>query len=167
MKKMNNVLIADDLQTIEIKSKEDNMSYSKPKQLITNSFAKELNNNHTEAIATANKNAKDDANAFWYSLEELENYINHIKTEGIEKGYKIDGIRFYIGKYPNKEEYKEKAGMTTIFLSPTGYKTEAQKSSLLSYSSKEELGQSSDVDEISPLNYGSMGNPPKMSYPSN
>ena len=60
-----------------------------------------------------------DANAIWYSLEELENYIAYAKKASKEKGVEIDGIRIYMGVYPDEEKYLEKAGMTTLFIVPS------------------------------------------------
>lgn len=135
-----------------------------PTQLISTDFAKQLHTNFNTPRQVPNDIIKD-ANAIWYSIEELEKYINYIKTEGKSKGYAVDGIRLYFGRYPNETEYKEKAGMATIFLSPTGDKN-AQKASMLNVTTTQEA-RHPDITELSPLNYGSMGNPPKVSYPSN
>lgn len=131
-------------------------SLVQPAQLITVEKAKELNQNFNLLRLTAS----EDANAVWYSLEELQNYINYIKNEGNQKGYIVDGIRFYLGVYPLTEP-NGKAGYTTIFLSPTGQQvqTAGVKSSLLF-----QQGSSDDITVIQPLNFGSMGNPPKMTY---
>lgn len=154
--------MADDLQTIDLQLNDLDNNTCEPKQLITHEFAKQLCSNHS-----AKKMNDNDANAVWYSLEELENYINFIKKEGNNKGYEVDGIRFYFGTYPNSEKHGEKAGMTTIFLSPTGHKSGAENNKTINFVTKDASSQSDDITEISPLNYGSMGNPPKMVYPSN
>lgn len=154
--KNTNPLVKEELPLLDLQVAEtNNSSYEEPSQLISKDFARLLNNNYT----AKNSNSKD-PNAIWFSLKELENYIHYIKKQGIEKGYEIDGIRFYIGTYPNDAKYDDKAGLTTLFLSPTGTKTEL---ALISKTTE----QSSDIEEISPMNYGSMGNPPKMLYPTN
>jgi hypothetical protein len=133
-------------------------SYEKPKQLITNDFAKQLTGNYTASRpAFAKGTNKIDANAVWYSLAELENYINYIKTEGKQKGYNVDGIRLYYGVYPENYIEQKKAGLTTIFLSPTGAKKNAK------------ILQNShgDIMELLPMNYGGLGNPPKIDYGQN
>lgn len=140
--------------------------FDEPTQLITTNIALDLNKRYNEKRSglILSDIGKEDANAVWYSLEELENYINYIKTKGIEKGIEVDGIRFYIGVYPEDVvKYKEKAGLTTIFLSPTKKKTSnISERSLVDTSSVEE---NIDVTEIEPLNYGGYGNPPKITYP--
>ena len=57
---------------------------------------------------------KADSLSAWYSVEELEEYIEFIKEHG------ADGIRFYFGAYPeNYEERPEYAGRQTIVLVAT------------------------------------------------
>lgn len=140
--------------------------FDEPTQLITSDIASDLNKRYNEKRSglILSDIGKEDANAVWYSLEELENYINYIKTKGSEKGIEVNGIRFYIGVYPEDEvKHKEKAGLTTIFLSPTKKKSSnILERSLVDTSSVEE---NIDVTEIEPLNYGGYGNPPKITYP--
>ena len=141
---------------------EELKSVVKPQQLISVETAKLLNSNYNAKRADLHLKAigKEDANAVWYSLDELENYIEYIKNEGEQQGLAIDGIRFYLGVYPETET-KGKAGYTTIFLSPT------KASSVEEYKTTEleiNVGVSQDITSIEPLNFGSMGNPPKMEY---
>lgn len=148
--------------------------YGEPKQLITKDLAVSLNsnfNNSNRVLVTSNSKEGDDANAVWYSIEELENYINYVKTQGTKKGYNVNGIRMYLGVYPETEEYGEKKGKTTIFLSPTGNKIVTEKGGILTVNTTaKEQGagdDEADIEEINPLNFGTMGHPPKMTYPSN
>lgn len=138
---------------------------AKPSQLITKEFAKELNLNYnkTRAGLAAKAAKKEDANAIWYSLEELENYIHYIKTQGLEDGYTVDGIRFYFGVYPDDEKHGEKAGLTTLFLVPTGKKTVTSIAKVQSFALVQEQ-TSSDVESLSPMNYGNIGRPPSLTY---
>jgi predicted Zn-dependent protease len=140
------------MDTLETKS------ICKPSQLISVEKGKELHKNYNEKISLLCKGENTaDANAVWFSLNELENYIAYIKSEGIEKGYEVNGIRFYFGSYAATEK-KGKAGHTTLFLSPTGNQIGQNETS------QRTEGNESDITELSPLNYGSMGNPPKMEY---
>lgn len=142
----------------------DNLKTSitmEPKQLISLEKAKELNENYNETRARLHqeKMGKEDANAVWYSLEELENYIAYVKKQGAEKGYVVDGIRLYMGVYSTTEA-ESKAGYSTIFLAPTGQQSKGG-SQQKSATNKE---GSPDILEINAMNFGSMGNPPKLKY---
>lgn len=131
----------------------------KPTQLISFEKGKELNKNYNEkrgALVTE-KSGVEDANAFWFSLEEIERYIAYVKDNGVEKGFTVDGIRIYLGVYP-ETEYKN-AGYTTVFLTPTGMANQVMLVRERSLQS-----DSPDITEIEPLNFGSMGNPPKLNY---
>ncbi len=138
---------------------------SKPSQLITKEFARQLNVNYNNkrASLTAKKAQKEDANAIWYSLEELENYIHYIKTNGAKDGYSVDGIRFYFGVYPDDEKHGEKAGLTTLFLVPTGKKIENNTAKVQSFALVQEA-PSSDIQSLDPMNYGNIGRPPSLLY---
>lgn len=138
---------------------------AKPSQLITKEFARQLNVNYNSkrASLTAKKSQKEDANAIWYSLEELENYIHYIKTSGAKDGYNVDGIRFYFGVYPDDEKHGEKAGLTTIFLVPTGKKAEKTTAKIQTFALTQEES-SSDIPSLEPMNYGNIGRPPSLLY---
>jgi len=138
---------------------------AKPSQLITKEFARQLNVNYNNkrASLTAKKAQKEDANAIWYSLEELENYIHYIKTNGAKDGYNVDGIRFYFGVYPDDEKHGEKAGLTTLFLVPTGKKIENNTAKIQNFALVQEAS-SSDIQSLDPMNYGNIGRPPSLLY---
>ena len=59
--------------------------------------------------------------------------------------------------------------MTTIFLTPTGKRTDVQKGSFLSLPAMttQTLEENPDIEEIDPMNFGTMGHPPKATYPLN
>ncbi|WP_289659553.1 hypothetical protein [Flavobacterium panacagri] len=138
---------------------------AKPSQLITKEFARQLNVNYNnkKASLTAKKAEKEDANAIWYSLEELENYIHYIKTNGAKDGYNVDGIRFYFGVYPEDEKHGEKAGLTTLFLVPTGKKIEKSTAKIQSFALVQQAS-SDDIQSLEPMNYGNIGRPPSLLY---
>lgn len=127
-------------------------------KLITNEQAAELN-----ACYKAKQNdgfgAENDGNfacSSWYSLEDLEGYINYVKQEALKKKIPVDGIRFYFGVYPENAEDKSKAGQNTLFMCPT--------KSCNSFSEDNDEGNSEDVTEISAMNMGDQGNPPQINY---
>ncbi|WP_281233636.1 hypothetical protein [Flavobacterium gelatinilyticum] len=139
---------------------------AKPAQLITKEFAKQLNVNYNKkkaASVTGKSKKKEDANAIWYSLEALESYIHYIKTNGAKEGYNVDGIRFYFGTYPEDEAHGEKAGLTTLFLVPTGKKVESNEDQLKSFALVEDETPA-DIQSLSPMNYGNIGRPPSLVY---
>lgn len=139
---------------------------AKPSQLITKEFAKQLNINYNSkkaASLTTRGAKKEDANAIWYSLEALESYISYIKTNGKKDGYNVDGIRFYFGVYPDDEKHGEKAGLTTLFLVPTGKKIEKNNTEVRGFTMLQET-QSSDIQSLEPMNYGNIGRPPSLIY---
>ncbi len=146
--------------------KDNQVTREQPRQLITPELAKNLNRlyieqRHRLISATI---GKEDANAIWYSIDELENYIAYLKVQGLQKGYNVKGIRFYLGVYPQDPTYGEKAGLTTVFLAPTGVKA-VQKGGFASMAQKETARQNEvDIVDLAPLNFGSMGNPPKVEY---
>jgi hypothetical protein len=152
---------------------------SRPKDTITREVAKDLNNRYnrlrSEIISNSpSMNGREDSNATWYSIEVLENYINYAKSEAKKNNYAISGIRFYMGVYPENYEVREKAGLTTIFLSATknryGTQKEGLKMNLKSDSQKSSaaiLEENLDALEVSPLNFGGMGHPPRIEYPIN
>lgn len=125
-----------------------------PTQLITPEFAIQLNRNYINERSDIISEAigYDDVNAVWYSIEELENYIAYVKTEAANLGYIADGMRLYLGVYPPDPEYGDKAGMTNVFLAPTGYE---EGSAPTKY----------DIADINPMNMGTTGNPPIIDYP--
>lgn len=93
---------------------------------------------------------KEDVNAIWFDIEELEKFIAYAKSEANNQEQKINGIRIYLGSYDSKFEIKEKAGMTTVFLSAT-------------INGPESLENSRDLNaEV--LNFGGHGYPPKRVY---
>ncbi|WP_406843516.1 hypothetical protein [Flavobacterium soyae] len=139
---------------------------AKPSQLITKEFAKQLNvnyNNKKAASLTGKAAKKEDANAIWYSLEALESYIHYIKTNGAKDGYNVDGIRFYFGVYPDDEQHGDKAGLTTLFLVPTGKKVENNTAKVQSFAMVQESAPA-DIQTLEPMNYGNIGRPPSLIY---
>ncbi|MRX69831.1 hypothetical protein SAMN06265349_101246 [Flavobacterium resistens] len=137
----------------------------RPTQLITKKFAKELHTNFMKYRASiiAKYIKKEDANAVWFSVEELENYIHYIKSKGEKTGYNVNGIRIYFGVYPEDRKYEEKAGLMTVFLTATGKKIKTPKAGEIQTFALISDG-TSDIASIEPMNYGSIGRPPSLDY---
>jgi hypothetical protein len=139
----------------------------RPTQLITRKFAKELQLNFMKYRASiiAKYIKKEDANAIWFSVEELENYIRYIKSKGEKTGYDVNGIRIYFGVYPEEKKYAEKAGLMTVFLQATGKKirTAPKEGEVKPLALMMSSGEG-DISSIEPMNYGSIGRPPSLEY---
>ena len=92
----------------------------------------------------------EDTREFWYSLDELQEYLDYVREKSKEQGVEKPGIRFYLGAYPKT---KEKKSYTTMFLSPT--KEPSGDSAT--------AGEDSDPNnyEIEPMNLTHGGEPPR------
>ena len=142
--------------------------YETPKQLITTEVAKNLNQNYISQRSTIIEQSigRIDATAAWYSIEELENYLHYAKSEAKRNDKEMSGVRFYLGVYPNDTvTYQEKAGLTTVFLSPT-VKRNPNVLKPQRFQGNTTTEENVDAAEIQPLNYGGMGHPPKIVYPA-
>ena len=131
----------------------------KPKNTITVKKAKELSNNFDQRYkAMSEVIGKDDNRSGWYSLGELEQYIAYIKKEGAAKKLDVDGIRIYFGAYGPNESGRE--NYATLFLVPTVKSNiDANVKGFAPVAN-----QSNDTDQIEPLNWSDLGNPPKKKY---
>ncbi|MCF6213325.1 MAG: hypothetical protein L3J45_04790 [Flavobacteriaceae bacterium] len=134
---------------------------TKPEHTITKQRAMTLSRNYTARYDSVSRIiGKKDNRSIRYSLKELKQYIAYIEAEGTAKGYKVDGIRFYLGAYSKEDKNPKKQSYTTVFLVPTGVKegTVIKSSAPPSFTSP-------DITNISPLNEGSAGDPPSATYP--
>jgi hypothetical protein len=98
----------------------------------------------------------DNRSSCW-SIEDIQNYINHAENQAGELGYTLDGLRVYLGAYPST---KEETGLTTLFFIPTGTKIKGQGGMIPSIQ-----GGSGDIKGADGLNMGSNGIPPSANYP--
>ncbi|MGY5848537.1 hypothetical protein ACW6QP_14100 [Salegentibacter sp. HM20] len=91
-----------------------------------------------------------DTREFWYSLDELQEYLDYVREKSKEQGVEKPGIRFYLGAYPTTNGKK---GYATMFLAPT---KQAQGDT-------ETAGEDSDPNnyEIEPMNIIQGGDPPR------
>ncbi|SDR67879.1 hypothetical protein [Gramella sp. MAR_2010_147] len=122
----------------------------KPKKCISKERARELQGDwkNTRAKEIDNAQGYEDTREFWYSLDELQEYLDYVKEESQKQGVKKPGVRIYFGSYPKSNEKKSYA---TVFLAPT------------KEASEEELETASNQQnnyEIDPFNLSTGGEPP-------
>lgn len=112
------------------------------------------------------RNGEPDSRSYWFSLEDLEGYINFVKQESAGKNLKNLGIRIYLGKYPTNYDVQkmakpEYAGYQTIFLVPTASRDTA--SGLRPNVSKQSAADNNmDIESIPGMNFTGMTPPPKV-----
>ncbi|SDS49251.1 hypothetical protein SAMN04515667_2297 [Formosa sp. Hel1_31_208] len=99
-----------------------------------------------------------DNRSSWYSLTDLENYLELAANQAEDLGYTMDGVRLYLGAHP---AVKNAPGYTTILFVPTGTKNMSEGNMLyLNY----QVG-SPDIPGGDGLDHGSNGIPPSANYP--
>ncbi len=99
----------------------------------------------------------EDCREFWYSIDEIEEYIKYFKKKAKKLGLKPKnlGLRVYLGTYPATEEKHD--GLSTIFFAPTVKKkpkSKGKEGALVDDSQEE------NIYSISPMNLGGTGWPP-------
>ena len=135
-------------------------SIVKPKGLISPAEAKALDQafNSRHQLISDSIVKRPDNRSSWYSLEEMTNYLKYADSQATSLGYKMDGIRIYLGAHKDEDNL---VGYTTMFLIPTGYKNISEgNSSFLA-----NQNPSGDIGNGSGLNNGTGGNPPGSNYP--
>lgn len=102
----------------------------------------------------SNDKKKEDAFSSWFSIKDLEDYVNYLKDNN------ANGARIYLGAYSKEEEPREKDEYyTTVFMVPT--KMDSSASSTSDKSNSENLAQASHDDpNLEALNGGTIGEPP-------
>ncbi|SFN59589.1 hypothetical protein [Salegentibacter flavus] len=86
-----------------------------PSKTITHEAAKEMQDRYVETrYEIITSQLGPDTREFYWSLEDLEQYLAYVKKESQKQGVKNPGIRIYLGAYG-----EEKGGKTTLFFSPT------------------------------------------------
>ncbi len=93
----------------------------KPAKCISVEEARELHDNWCEHRGKHLKAClgHDDTKDFWWSVEELQEYLKYVKRESKKQGILNPGIRVYLGAYP-KSKCNDDRGYSTIFFKPTG-----------------------------------------------
>lgn len=91
-----------------------------------------------------------DTRDFWYSLDELQGYLDYVREKSKEQGVEKPGIRFYLGAYPGNAH----KGSSSIFLAPT-----REKDATVETETEEEEKDPNNY-EIEPYNTIGTGWPP-------
>jgi hypothetical protein len=114
---------------------------TKPAKCISESEARQLQQNwiHTRANKIEDAMGEEDARAVFYTVAELEEYLEYVKYESTKQGVSNPGIRIYFGAYNDAKSNK-----ATAFLAPT----------------KGDTNTSDNNYEIVALNRGTNGWPP-------
>lgn len=102
---------------------------------------------------------RPDNRSAWWSLEDVRNYLKYAENQSQELGYQMDGVRLYLGAYPDSP--KEGVGYTTMFFVPTGSEALSEGSSMPFHFKR----QGGDIPGGDGLNVGGAGDPPSANYP--
>ncbi len=137
-----------------------------PKGIITPDEAKTLDQafNSRHRLISDSIVKRPDNRSSWYALEDMRNYLNYAENQAKDLGYTMNGIRVYLGAYPDE---KDQVGYTTMFFVPTGHKVMAQGSMLLFTMDDDDGGGDGggDIPGGNGFNGGGDGRPPFANYP--
>ncbi len=100
----------------------------------------------------------EDSRQFWWSVEELEEYLKYVKKKSKKQGILNPGIRFFFGAYP-KSKCNAGQGHSTLFLAPTG--AVPKNLGKGDDSNEEEEEENPNNYEIEPFNRGNDDKPKK------
>ncbi len=96
------------------------------KKLITKDQEKVLYDNYTQfnyLYINEKRNGVPDSREYYYTLDELQGYLNFVQSEAKAKGYSDVGIKIKMGQYPQKDAFTNMnpkyQGYQTIYLVPT------------------------------------------------
>lgn len=134
-----------------------------PKGIITPNEAKVLDEafNSRHQLISDSIVKRPDNRSSWYSLTDLRSYLSSAEKQAIGLGYQMDGVRVYLGAYPDTAD---EIGYTTMFFIPTGTKKLAE-GNMNVFNFSTQLGGSSDIPGGDGLNMGDPGVPPDSNYP--
>ncbi len=92
----------------------------KPKKCISVDKARELQERWVKSRGKEIERGQgyQDTREFWFSLDELQEYIDYVREESKNQGAENPGIRIYFGAYPPGQNNRSKS-YTTVFLAPT------------------------------------------------
>lgn len=90
---------------------------AKPDKCISVQQARDLHDNWVstrEGSITAMRNGTQDTREFLWSVSELEEYLEYVKSESKKQGFNSPGIRVYLGAYNDNQSTN-----ATVFFAPT------------------------------------------------
>ncbi len=94
----------------------------------------------------------EDTREFWWSVEELQDYLKYVKKQSRKQGIDNPGIRMYFGAYP-ASKCKMGKGYSTLFLAPTGAPAGG---------GKDGIDDAPNNYDIEAYNFSQSGHPPKI-----
>lgn len=114
---------------------------AKPAKCISVNEAKQLQDNwkSTRAVDIQSSLGFEDAREVFYTVDELQEYLNYVKAQSTAQSITKPGIRIYFAAYNNDASDK-----ATVFLAPTNGPTTS----------------SANNYDIDPFNRGGQGWPP-------
>lgn len=91
---------------------------SRPLKCITVDEARNLQDNWrtTRGRDISNGRGFEDTFEYWYSIDELQEYLDYVREKSREQGVNEPGIRIFLGAYNGRGNKK---GYSTVFLAPT------------------------------------------------
>ncbi|RIA09912.1 hypothetical protein OE09_1758 [Flavobacteriaceae bacterium MAR_2010_72] len=136
----------------------------KPSGVITPAQAKVLDANWTRTRKNAVDGAagRPDNRSAWWSLDDINNYLVYAENQAGSLGYKMDGIRVYLGVYSGNAP-NGRADYTTMFIVPTGKKSHAEAN--FNFLNSVVQNGKSDIPGADGFNGGDPGQPPSSNYP--
>ena len=118
----------DDMYTMEVENviPKDTISVAEAKILSKNWEQ----NNPIEVDSTIEvEGSKKKIRSVWWSLDEVNEYLAYAKEKSDTLGYKMTGVRIYLGNY-GKVKDPIKKNRNTMFMVPTGARSTSKASSL-------------------------------------
>ncbi len=104
---------------------------------------------------------RSDNRSSWYSLKDLRDYLTLAEKQASGLGYTMNGVRIYLGAYPN---IANEVGYTTMFFIPTGTQNTMAEGNMnpLHFAPPP---NNPDIPGGNGLNDGTPGIPPGANYP--
>tara|TARA_R100000935_G_scaffold13_2_gene81 strand:- start:202 stop:576 length:375 start_codon:yes stop_codon:yes gene_type:complete len=118
---------------------------------ITVAKAKQLQKKwwETRLIVKTGGTTHEDTCQFYFTVEELQAYLDEVKTKSLAQGVDTPGINLWLGAYDATETIPS---LSTVFFAPT--------QRVKSYDPEKEFEDVAN-DEIEPFNFSHGGYPPK------